>query len=174
MSEDCLTLNISTPAVDREKRPVLVWLHGGAFVLGSRFYFSLRRSSLVRKGNVVVVSINYRLGALGFLDLSQLSDRSDSPSNLGLRDQIAALEWVRDNISDFGGDGANVTVFGESAGAMSIGALLAASAQALSTSDPRKRRLRQRLDAKRVGLCRGALSGSGRRSTQTISRACAR
>ena len=127
MNEDCLTLNISTPALDQRKRPVLIWLHGGAFVLGAGSTFLYDASSLVRKGDVVVVSINYRLGALGFLDLTQLSDRPDSPSNLGLRDQIAALEWVRDNIEHFGGDGANVTVFGESAGAMSIGALLAAA-----------------------------------------------
>lgn len=126
MDEDCLTLNVSTPRVDREKRPVLVWLHGGAFVLGAGSTFLYDAGSLVGNGNVVVVSINYRLGALGFLDLSRLSGRPDAPSNLGLRDQIAALEWVRANIESFGGDPDNVTVFGESAGAMSIGALLAA------------------------------------------------
>lgn len=127
MSEDCLTLNITTPAVDGERRPVLVWIHGGAFVLGAGSTFLYDARSLVRAGNVVVVSINYRLGAFGFLDLRSVSERSAAASNLGLRDQIAALEWVRDNIAALGGDPANVTVFGESAGAMSVGALLAAA-----------------------------------------------
>lgn len=127
MSEDCLTLNIWTPAVDRQKRPVLVWLHGGAFVLGAGSTFLYDSAALIARGDVVVVSINYRLGALGFLDLTALSTRPDAPSNLGLRDQIASLEWVRANIETFGGDPSNVTVFGESAGAMSIGALLAAA-----------------------------------------------
>lgn len=125
MSEDCLTLNLTTPAVDDRKRPVLVWFHGGAFVLGAGSTFLYDPSSLVGNGDVVVVSPNYRLGALGFLDLTSLSSRAEAPSNLGLRDQIAALEWVRDNISAFGGDPARVTVFGESAGAMSLGVLLA-------------------------------------------------
>jgi len=125
MDEDCLTLSVSTPAVDSQKRPVLVWFHGGAFVLGAGSTFLYDAKALVTRGNVVVVTPNYRLGALGFLDLSRLSARPDAPSNLGLRDQIAALEWVRDNIASFGGDPESVTVFGESAGAMSIGALLA-------------------------------------------------
>lgn len=128
MSEDCLTLEISTPAIDSEKRPVLVWFHGGAFVLGAGSTFLYDAETLVSRGNVVVVSPNYRLGALGYLNLSHLSSRPDAPSNIGLRDQIAALEWVRRNITAFGGDPDNVTVFGESAGAMSIGTLLASSA----------------------------------------------
>ena len=127
MSEDCLTLNLTTPAADGEKRPVLVWLHGGAFVLGAGSTFLYDAGTLVGNGNVVVVSPNYRLGALGFLDLTGLTSRPGAPSNLGLRDQIAALEWVRVNIARFGGDPDNVTVFGESAGAMSLGALLAAA-----------------------------------------------
>ena len=125
MSEDCLTLNVSTAATDEGRRPVLVWLHGGGFVLGAGSTFLYDAESLVARGNVVVVSLNYRLGALGFLNLSALSSRPDAPSNLGLRDQIAALKWVRDNILAFGGDPDNVTVFGQSAGAMSLGALLA-------------------------------------------------
>ncbi len=127
MSEDCLTLNVTTPAADGEKRPVLFWLHGGAFVLGSGSTFLYEANSLIDRGNVVVVAPNYRLGALGFLHLTGLSSHPEAPSNLGLRDQIAALEWVRDNIGCFGGDPDNVTVFGESAGAMSLGALLAAA-----------------------------------------------
>ncbi len=126
-SEDCLSLNVWTPGCDGARRPVMVWLHGGAFLFGSGAtpIYSGRR--LARKGDVVVVNINYRLGALGWLHLEELLGQ-DGPitSNCGLRDQIAALEWVRDNIEGFGGDPDNVTVFGESAGAMSVGALLGA------------------------------------------------
>ncbi|MCZ6463067.1 MAG: carboxylesterase/lipase family protein [Proteobacteria bacterium] len=123
-SQDCLYLNVWTPAT-QGRRPVMVWIHGGAFVLGSgstRLYSGAR---LARRGDVVVVTLNYRLGALGFLNLREVLASSESPSaNLGLRDQIAALEWVRDHIERFGGDPENVTVFGESAGAMSVGTLL--------------------------------------------------
>ncbi len=124
-SEDCLYLNVWTPAADARRRPVMVWIHGGAFVMGSGStpLYSGRR--LARRGDVVVVTINYRLGALGALNLAAL--RGGDPaagSNQGLRDQIAALEWVRDNIEAFGGDPGNVTIFGESAGGMSVGTLL--------------------------------------------------
>lgn len=124
-SQDCLYLNVWTPASDRKRRPVMVWIHGGAFVLGSggtRMYDGAR---LARRGDVVVVTINYRLGALGFLDWRSLASSAETPEmNLGIRDQIAALAWVRDNVEAFGGDPENVTVFGESAGAMSAGTLL--------------------------------------------------
>ena len=125
MDEDCLTLNVSTPAIDGGDRSVLVWLHGGAFVLGAGSTFLYDPDALVARGNAVVVTLNYRLGALGFLNLSDLTSRPDAPSNLGVRDQIAALEWVRNNIAAFGGVPGKVTVFGESAGAMSLGILLA-------------------------------------------------
>lgn len=125
-SEDCLALNVWTPALDGRRRPVLVFLHGGAFVLGSGSTPLYSGGRLSARGDVVVVTLNYRLGALGFLALrGVLPDASDSEGNLGLRDQLAALEWVRANIEIFGGDPECVTVFGESAGAMSIGALLA-------------------------------------------------
>ncbi|HKC49554.1 MAG TPA: carboxylesterase/lipase family protein [Myxococcota bacterium] len=125
-SEDCLTLNVWTPALDRRRRAVLVFVHGGAFVLGSGSTPLYSGSRLSARGDVVVVTLNYRLGALGSLALRDvLPDGSDSDANLGLRDQLAGLEWVRDNIDAFGGDPASVTVFGESAGAMSLGALLA-------------------------------------------------
>lgn len=131
--EDCLYLNVWTPAVDGRRRPVLVWIHGGAFVIGSGSspLYSGRR--LAVRGDVVVVTLNYRLGALGFLNLRGLTPHgADAPSNLGLRDQVAALEWVRSHIASFGGDPDNVTLFGESAGAMSVGTLLgAARAQGL-------------------------------------------
>jgi para-nitrobenzyl esterase len=118
-SEDCLTLNIWTPATDGEKRPVMVWIHGGAFSsgAGSLPWYSGERFAL--NGDVVAVSINYRLGALGFLCLPGVS-----PGNLGLLDQVAALKFVRDNIAAFGGDPDNVTVVGQSAGAASIAVLM--------------------------------------------------
>jgi len=122
-SQDCLNLNVWTPAADRRRRPVLVWIHGGAFILGSGSAGLYNGSHLARDGDVVVVTINYRLGALGFLALHEAFPEQAS-ANLGIRDQIAALEWVRDNIEAFGGDPECVTVFGESAGGMSVGTLL--------------------------------------------------
>lgn len=125
-SEDCLYLNIWSPGVDDEKRPVLLWLHGGAFCLGSGSNPRHDGSSLARRGNVVVVTINYRLGALGFLNLNELTGgKIPSTGNEGLLDQTAALRWVQDNIAGFGGDPGNITVFGESAGGMSISCLMA-------------------------------------------------
>lgn len=124
-SQDCLYLNVWTPAPDRGRRPVMVWIHGGAFILGSGSTPLYAGWRLATRGDVVVVTINYRLGALGFLSWDGICDAgARRPANLGLRDQIAALEWVRDNIAGFGGDPENVTVFGESAGAMSAGTLL--------------------------------------------------
>jgi len=123
-SEDCLTLDVATPAADGARRPVLVWLHGGAFVMGAGSSLVYDGARLARLGDVVVVTLNYRLGALGFLALADIAPGAGFEENLGLRDQIAALEWVRDNIAAFGGEPANVTLFGESAGAMSVGALL--------------------------------------------------
>jgi len=124
-SQDCLYLNVWTPRCDNERRPVLVWIHGGAFILGSGSTSLYNGGRLSKHSDVVVVTINYRLGALGFLNWQAIYDGEDRPpANLGTRDQIAALEWVRDNIDAFGGDPENVTVFGESAGAMSIGTLL--------------------------------------------------
>lgn len=116
-SEECLTLSITTPACDDGARPVVVWIHGGAFVTGTGAMPWYDGGSLARRG-VVVVSINYRLGILGFL----------GRTNLGLADQVAALRWVHDEISAFGGDPGNVTVIGESAGGASVIALLATDA----------------------------------------------
>lgn len=129
-AEDCLYLNVWTPSLGPAARPVMVFLHGGAFLLGSGSTFVYDGRHLARRGDVVVVTLNYRLGALGFLDPTHLDadEGSGVASNLGLRDQLAALSWVRDNAASFGGDPANVTVFGESAGAMSLGGLLASPA----------------------------------------------
>jgi len=125
-SEDCLFLNIWTPAVDNGKRAVMVWIHGGAFVHGSGSTPNNPGNTLPNRGGVVLVTINYRLGAFGFLHLKNVTDgKIPSTGNEALLDQIAALRWVQENISIFGGDPDNVTVFGESAGAESIGALLA-------------------------------------------------
>ncbi|MGH2510517.1 MAG: carboxylesterase/lipase family protein, partial [Ktedonobacteraceae bacterium] len=126
VSEDCLYLNIWSPQADEKKRPVMVWIHGGAFVVGSSSQPDYNGASFAQQGDVVVVTLNYRLGVLGFLQLGDLAgEEYASAGNLGLLDQIAALKWVRDNIAAFGGDPHNVTIFGESAGAMSIGTLLA-------------------------------------------------
>jgi len=126
LSEDCLSLNVWTPAAgEGGRRPVLVWIHGGGFVFGSGSqapYDGARLSSL---GDVVVVTLNYRLGALGFLALPAFAEEEGGVcGNFGLLDQIAALEWVRDHAALFGGDPNQVTVFGESAGGMSVGTLL--------------------------------------------------
>ncbi len=124
-SEDCLYLNVFAPAEGGGGRPVMVWIHGGAFIGGSgsaRWFDGGRFAS----EGAVVVTLNYRLGALGFLELG---DRAGggyrAAGNCGILDQLAALRWVRDNIGSFGGDPDQVTVFGESAGAMSIGVMLA-------------------------------------------------
>ena len=123
--EDCLYLNVWTPRADRGRRPVLVWIHGGAFILGSGSQTLYDGSTLARRGDVVVVTLNYRLGALGFLRTrDRFGQRLPATGNEGLLDQIAALEWVRDEIEAFGGDPGNVTIFGESAGAMSCATLL--------------------------------------------------
>jgi para-nitrobenzyl esterase len=124
-SEDCLFLNVYTPACDDRERPVMVWIHGGGFINGSGSTPWYDGTPLVTRGDVVVVTVNYRLGALGFLWLGDLDDRYRSSGVNGLLDQAAALTWVRDNISAFGGDPGNVTIFGESAGAMSVSTLLA-------------------------------------------------
>ena len=126
LDEDCLSLNVWTPKADSEARPVMVWIHGGAFVTGSGSSPIYDGSILSSRGDVVVVTINYRLGVLGFLNLNEVTGgRIPSTGNEGLLDQAFALAWVRDNIAQFGGDPTNVTIFGESAGGMSVGALLA-------------------------------------------------
>jgi len=126
-AEDCLTLNVWTPAPDRARRPVMVWIHGGGFTSGTGAGLLYRGGELAQEGDLVVVTINYRLGALGFLAHPALADDGSAPTfgNWGLLDQVAALRWVREHASVFGGDPGNVTVFGESAGAMSVSALLA-------------------------------------------------
>jgi len=126
LSEDCLFLNIATPSTKGELRPVLVWIHGGGFVKGSANEYD--GSVLVQQGDVVVVTINFRLGTFGFLDLSRHGPEYAGSSSNGVRDQILALRWIRDNIEDYGGDPANVTIFGESSGGTHVLGLLGAPA----------------------------------------------
>lgn len=139
-SEDCLYLNVWTPGLAGARKPVMVWIHGGGFTSGSSSQQLYDAGALAADGDVVVVTLNYRLGMLGFGYLRELLGPrgAELPANVGLLDQIAALEWVRANIEAFGGDPENVTVFGESAGAMSAAVLLGV---------PRARRLFQRVIA---------------------------
>ena len=136
-SEDCLNLNVWSPGLDGARRPVMVWIHGGSFMTGTGSSGLYRGGVLARSEDVVVVTINYRLGLLGFLAHPVLDDPGQpwldgqewtGSGNWGLADQVAALVWVRDHIEAFGGDPDNVTVFGESAGGMSVSALLAVPA----------------------------------------------
>ncbi|MFX1452379.1 MAG: carboxylesterase/lipase family protein [Promethearchaeota archaeon] len=113
-SEDCLNLNIWTPAADNKKRPVMFWIHGGAFVIGGGIDPIYDGSTLAQRGDFVVVTINYRLGMFGYLYVP------GKTINVGQFDQILALKWVHDNIEFFGGDPNNVTIFGESAGGYAV------------------------------------------------------
>lgn len=130
-SEDCLFLNVWTPArdvapvADVGRRPVLVFVHGGSFMRGDGASPMYAGTPLAERTGIVVVTLNYRLGALGFTNWSVVGgERIGASANLGLLDQLAALRWVRENIAAFGGDPDNVTLCGESAGAMSVGAVL--------------------------------------------------
>ena len=123
-SEDCLYLNIWVP--DGEGPfPVMVWFHGGGYLAGSVSQVLYNGAELARSQNVVVVNAAYRLGAMGFADFSAVAPQLEADTNLGMRDQLAALQWVQENIGAFAGDCGQVTIFGESAGGFSVGALLA-------------------------------------------------
>ena len=126
IGEDCLTLNVwSSANAGADKRPVMVWIHGGALVFGAGSLPVYDGAALARRG-VVLVTINYRMGPLGFFSHPALdTEQPGGAVNFGLLDQISALQWVRDNIAAFGGDPANVTIFGQSAGAQSVLALMA-------------------------------------------------
>ena len=125
--EDCLVMNIFTPAVnDNRKRPVMVWLHGGGFATGAGSAHSFDGNFLARSGDVVVVSVNHRLNLFGFLYLAEAGGEKYADSgNAGLLDIVAVLQWVRDNIGHFGGNPGNVTIFGQSGGGLKISTLLA-------------------------------------------------
>ena len=144
--EDCLTVNVTSPAAREPRRhntPVMVFIHGGGYSSGSSRDFTGQGTSFVHTGQILYVSFNYRLSALGYLDFSRYStQRRPIDGNLGLRDQVAALRWVRENIRAFGGDPRNVTVFGESAGGNAVTTLLATPsarglfARAIAQSSP--------------------------------------
>ena len=125
MNEDCMNLNIWTPACDDAKRPVLVWLHGGGYEAGSAIeHIAYEGENMSRYGDVVTVSINHRLNILGYLDLSAFGPEYENSGNAGGDDIIASLRWIRDNIAAFGGDPENVTVFGQSGGGGKVSTLL--------------------------------------------------
>jgi para-nitrobenzyl esterase len=126
-SEDCLRVNVWTPAVaDGKKRPVMVWLHGGGYTAGSgQELRSYDGENLARRGDLVVVSLNHRLNVLGYLDLSKFADQYAASGNVGMLDIVAALEWVRDNIENFGGNPQLVTIFGQSGGGGKVSTLMA-------------------------------------------------
>ncbi|WP_405160595.1 carboxylesterase/lipase family protein [Nocardia sp. NBC_01499] len=143
-NEDSLTLNVTAPVTPSDKpRPVLVFIHGGGYLTGTSALALYSGGRLAVRGDAVLVSLNYRLGAFGYVDFGEFSTPDHVfESNLGLRDQVAALEWVRTNIAAFGGDPGNVTIFGESAGAHAVLSLLATPTakglfhQAISQSPP--------------------------------------
>jgi para-nitrobenzyl esterase len=122
VSEDCLKLNVWTPAIDSKKRPVMVWLHGGGYTNGNGIeQDGYDGENLSRKGNIVFVSINHRLGPIGFSDLSGIGGEKYAHSgNVGALDMVAALEWVHNNIAAFGGDPGNVTIMGQSGGGAKV------------------------------------------------------
>ncbi|HEY6457002.1 MAG TPA: carboxylesterase family protein [Steroidobacteraceae bacterium] len=127
MGEDCLVLNVWTPTLARDRKlPVMVWLHGGGFTSGSGGFICYDGAQLAKKHEVVVVTVNHRLTALGYLYLAGLgSERYANSSNVGNLDIVAALEWVRDNIATFGADPGNVTIFGQSGGGGKVSSLMA-------------------------------------------------
>ena len=128
VSEDCLFLNVFTPALDGGKRPVLFWIHGGGWREFSGTAPGFNGANLARAQDVVVVTINHRLNGFGYLSLAGSDERFADSGNAGLLDVVAALKWVRDNIAAFGGDPGSVTIFGESGGASKIAAILSMQA----------------------------------------------
>ncbi len=162
-SEDCLNLNIWTPSADKKKRPVMFWIHGGAFTIGGGIDPIYDGSALAKRGDVVVVTINYRLGMFGYLYVP------GKTINVGQFDQILALKWVQDNIEFFGGDPNNVTIFGESAGGyavITLSAMPAAKglfhkviAQSAPFIDPRINDITTKKLMREFGLKRGDIDG---------------
>jgi len=126
LSEDCLFLNVWTPGVrDGEKRPVLVWFHGGGFSSGSGSSLVYDGVRLANRGDVVIVTVNHRLNYFGYMYLAEYGDQFADSGNAGMLDLVQSLEWVRDNISEFGGDPGNVLIFGESGGGFKVSNLMA-------------------------------------------------
>lgn len=124
-SEDCLKLDVWTPGLQEQRRPVMVWFHGGGFVAGSAAGLWQDGGRLCRRGNVVVISVNHRLNVLGHLFVDRWSESFAGAGNAGLLDLVLALQWVRENVASFGGDAGNVTIFGQSGGGQKVSMLLA-------------------------------------------------
>ena len=123
--EHCLRANVWTPALDGKKRPVMFWIHGGGFSAGSgQEQPAYHGENLARRGDVVVVSVNHRLGVLGYLNMAEFGSQYADSANAGMLDLVAALEWVRDNIANFGGDPGNVLIFGQSGGGCKVSTLM--------------------------------------------------
>jgi para-nitrobenzyl esterase len=178
LSEDCLYLNVWTQGYDDgARRPVLVWLHGGGFSIGSGSWPVYDGAALARRGDVVVVTVNHRLGIFGYLHLKELAaPEFASAGNAGMLDLVAALEWVRDSIHAFGGDPSNVTIFGESGGGAKVSTLLAMPAarglfhRAIVQSGPG---LRAKLPEQATEVAEKVLSdlgitGSDQRALETV------
>lgn len=129
-NEKCQNLNVWTPGInDGKKRPVMVWFHGGGFMFGSSIaLYAYDGENLSRKGDVVVVTVNHRLNSLGYLDLSAYGAEYKNSGNVGIMDLVAALQWIKTNIANFGGDPGNVTIFGQSGGGGKVITLLATPA----------------------------------------------
>src|SRR4030095_299288 len=127
IGEDCLHLNLWTPGLrDRGRRPVMVWFHPGAYTSGTSNEFEADGARLSRRGDVVVVTVNHRLNAFGYLYLAEIAGAEFADSgNAGMLDLVLALKWVRENISEFGGDPNNVTIFGQSGGGAKSATLMA-------------------------------------------------
>ncbi len=130
VSEDCLRINVLTPGNDGKKRPVMFWIHGGGYTAGNGIeHDGYNGENFARLGNVVFCSINHRLGPLGFCNLAGVGGEKFAASgNVGMLDIVAALEWVRDNIANFGGDPGNVTIMGQSGGGAKVCTLSAPTA----------------------------------------------
>jgi para-nitrobenzyl esterase len=124
-SEDCLVLNIWTPKTGSGRRPVMVWFHGGGFASGSGSYTIYSGEELARKHDVVAISVNHRLNIFGYLYLAHFGGKWATASNVGMLDNVRALEWIKENIAAFGGDPGNVTIFGQSGGAGKVSTLMA-------------------------------------------------
>jgi len=123
--EDCLRVNVWTPGLDNRKRPVMFWIHGGGYQAGSGQELpAYHGENLARRGDVVVVSVNHRLGVFGFLNLAEYGRQYEESANVGMLDLVLALEWVRDNIANFGGDAGNVMIFGQSGGGGKVNTLM--------------------------------------------------
>lgn len=158
-NENCQTLNIWSQGInDGKKRPVMVWLHGGGFSAGSAIELpSYEGENLSKKGDVVVVSINHRLNVLGFLDLSSFGEKYKKSANVGMMDIVMALEWVKNNIANFGGDPNNVTIFGQSGGGAKVTTLMYAPTakglfhKAINQSGSYRQSFLEQEDSRKVG-----------------------